>query len=441
MGTDLVPLLLDPLISALGSTDPARVKREDGSSDHVIAEPPMTRSQLVQWLFEGRATPPASRVRPDPVVGQADEPQRRFLLQLKPDEVRYLRSDFARRWLDSGPGWFLESALPAWVPDETKAEIGRLDRAGAFRRTLAPVVTTFPGPPPYGRIVLWYGAGDFLTYDELWVYQEFPADEAFYESLPGLAGSNAHQVWEVLRGLNEDLDSLVIKGRMRPDRAREELQRSWGEAFKTAIEEAMNMLQLGSSVTGLAKLVSFASSAIKAVGKSLQQGRRLFSLWARNRASFEVLFRGATMKRIPRDVTVYSKQHDLGAGTYFSRSQRVAETFAAGKETVGDPGVVLKLTIDDAPAQLGKVLDLLDDSALSKEWAELVKVRQKFANGPLANEPYYNLVEGFLASKGTSLDKYQTVIAWDYLNNAAQICIKDDDLVTALLRLAEEVPK
>jgi hypothetical protein len=33
------------------------------------------------------------------------------------------------------------------------------------------------------------------------------------------------------------------------------------------------------------------------------------------------------------------------------------------------------------------------------------------------------------------------VIAWDYLNDAAQICIRDDGIVATLLRLAEEVPK
>ncbi|MFM0149726.1 hypothetical protein [Paraburkholderia sp. RL18-085-BIA-A] len=440
MTGDLVPLLLDPLISALGSTDPARVKRENGSVDHVIAAPPMTRSQLVQWLFEGRVKPPPSRVRPDPVVGQADDPQRRFLLRLKPEEVRYLRSDFARRWLDSGPGWFLESALPAWIPNETKAAIGELDRGGAFRRTLAPVVKTFPGPPPYGRIVLWYGAGDFLTYDELWTYQEFPADETFYETLPGLAGSNVHLVWEVLLGLNKDLDLFVIQRHMRPDRAREELQRIWGGVFRGVVEGAMNILQLGTSIAGMNRLASFAESAVEAQRKSIQQNRRLVSLWARTRSPFEVLFRGATLKKIVRDLGVAERQHDLGAGTYFTPSKRVASFFAARKELPGDPGVVLRVTIDD-PAELGTVLDLLDNSALAKEWAEEVKAYQKVSKIPLHNEPYFTYLEGFLNKKGLSLGQYKTVIGWDYLNDAVQFCIKDDGIVETLLRRADEVLK
>jgi hypothetical protein len=439
MTGDLVPLVLDPLITALGATDPARVKREPGSSDYVIAQPPMTRSQLVQWLFEGRASPPTSRVRPDPVVGQPDDPQRRFLLQLRPDEVRYLRPDFARRWLDSGPGWFLESALPDWVPADVKQAIGDLDRAGAFRRSLAPVVKTFPGPPPFGRIVLWYGAGDFLTYDELWVYQEFPAEESFYATLPGLAGSDTHIVWQVYRGLNEDLDLFVIQRRMRPDRAREELQRIWGEVFRGVLEGAMNILQLGGSISAMNRLASFAESALEAARESFQQNRRLFSLWARQRSAFEVLFRGTTLKRVLRDLAL-DREHDLGAGTYFARSRRVAESFATRIATVDDPGVVLKVTIDEQ-AQLGTVLDLLGDSALAREWRESVALYQKFTNWPLVNERYLNLLEGFLASKGQSLGQYQTVIAWDYVNGAAQICIKDDSIVETLLRVSrEELP-
>lgn len=430
---DLVALLLDPLIAALGGASDEPVRRESGSPDHVIADPPLTRAELVDWVFEGRAHPPKTRVWPDPEGPDPDAKYRRFSFRPTPNEVQYLRKAFAQRWLDSGPGWWLESAMPDWVPAAVKTQIGALDRDHAFRRSVAPVVATFDGTPPYGRIVMWYGAGDFLSYDELWIYQEFPDDEAFYQALDGVDDHEAGLLHFVYTCFNRDLDLFVVQRKMRPDRAREELRRIWGAIFNEVIDAAMKILQMGTAISAMNRIPDAKDSTIEAAQSSFQQKRQLFALSARNKAPWTILYRGAALKRLFRDAS-YDLEHDLGAGTYFSTEEQVATVYRDSRAASGDASVVLRLEIKNK-SDLGTVLDLVEGPWAS-EFEQLVAVRNAATGSTkLANEAYRQLVENLLASKGTSLSEFQAVIGKEYLNGGRQICVKDDAL---LLKLAED---
>ena len=339
---DLLPAVLDPVIGALGAAGAPRVQRERGNVDHILVAPEMTRDRLIAWLFEGRAHPPPDRLRPDPVVGAASDPQRRFLFRPTPADVIALRRDFAQRWIDSGPGWFLQGALPAWVPADVRTQIGELDRAGALRRSVSPVVRTFRGAPPYGQIVLWYGAGDFLRFDELFCYQEFPEDLEFYSALTGVDDWEARLLHQVYTWFNRDLRLFVVERRMRPDLARQELQRIWGEVFRGVLEGASTILGSGTAISAINRLATLKDETVEAVLQSIRAKRRLFALWARNRSPWEiVLFRGTTLKRlleggktgVLRDITL-DFTHDLGFGTYFTPVKRIAEEFSEIRKSV-----------------------------------------------------------------------------------------------------------
>jgi hypothetical protein len=82
--TSLFSEVLDPVIPALSASGGLQVQRERGNADHVITHPRMTRTQLVAWLFEGRANSPPNRQRPDPVEGLESDPQKRFLFRRPP---------------------------------------------------------------------------------------------------------------------------------------------------------------------------------------------------------------------------------------------------------------------------------------------------------------------------------------------------------------------
>src|SRR4051794_2889230 len=106
------------LQTLLSVVTPLRVRR-DGRT-HVVADPPMTRDEAVQWLWEGRQAPPVERFRPDPPVNPLDGPQRRFIFNVTPEEFVAARQDFVDRYLSEGPGWTLEELIRAnapWLPD------------------------------------------------------------------------------------------------------------------------------------------------------------------------------------------------------------------------------------------------------------------------------------------------------------------------------------
>ncbi len=437
MPTDLLPFILDPLISGLTKAGGLRVKREPGSQDHVIAEPAMTLQDLTQWLFEGRRQLPEQRLRPDPIVGRPEDPQKRFLFRPSPSDVRYLRKDFLERWYDSGPGWFLEEALPDWVPASVKTELGELDRAGGLRRSVAPVVRVFDGTPPWGSIIFWYGKGDFSY--ESQVYGEFPEDLQFYQTLQGgnISEKDAKFQHYYYTTYNREMRSLVVDEGWAPDNAKLEVRRRWGEVLKNAVEESMAILLLGQIISGLNRLALAASKTLEGMNESFRLNRQLFSLWARKRSPIEIIYRGATLRGIFRDVT-RDLEHDFGKGTYLTRSRRVAELFAKNKRTEDDPGVVLRLPIGDRKV-LGNTLDLVEGK-LSQEWSASVAIRNQHTKVTLVNEQYNEFLTDFLKSHGKTIDEFDTIIGPDYLNGGIQICIKNDAIFEKLLSLADEIP-
>lgn len=437
MPTDLLPFILDPLITGLTKAGGLRVKREPGSQDHVIAEPAMTLQELEEWLFEGRRQLPEQRLRPDPIVGRPEDPQKRFLFRPSPSDVRYLRKDFLERWYDSGPGYFLEEALPDWVPASVKTKLGELDRAGGLRRSLAPVVQVFDGTPPWGSIIIWYGRGDFTPLTDVYefqVYGEFPEDLQFYQTLQGgtISEKDARFQHYYYTTYNREMRSLVVDEGWAPENAKLEVRRRWGEVLKNAVEESMTILLLGQIISGLNRLALAASKTLEGMHESFRLNRQLFSLWARQRSPTEVIYRGATLNRILRDVAIDAAQHDLGAGTYFTTARRIAEFFSKNKQTIDDPGVVLRVTIKDRKV-FGRTLDLVEGE-LAEGWKNSIKD----VPGRLVNERYYNALHNYLASRGKTIEEFDTIIAPDYLNSGVQICIKNDSIVNELLLLAEE---
>src|SRR5690348_15179302 len=112
----LLPEILDGVISALRRKAPLRVMRDGRDRAHVVVDPPATRAELISWLFEGRRNPPPLRIFPDPLVGAADAPHRRFAFRPTLDEFVQTRTDFRRRWLDGGVGSVLDRQLPDWLP-------------------------------------------------------------------------------------------------------------------------------------------------------------------------------------------------------------------------------------------------------------------------------------------------------------------------------------
>ena len=434
---DLFDSVIAPILSALDESKALAIRRDGTNPDHVVAQPPLTRDQAIEWLFEGRRHPPEERFRPDPIQGNETDPQERFLFRPLPDEIRDLRKNFAKRWLDSGPGWFIEGALPNWVPKDVRTQIGELDRAGALRRSLAPIVHTFDGTPPYGPIIMWYGKGDFLSRDELFVYQEFPEDLDFYTGLTGIDSDQARLLHQVYTSYNKDMYYFVVGRRWKPDLAREELERIWGAVFRQVLETATTIVSTGVAIGGLNEIPRFADQVVEAALNSFRGKRQLFSLWARNRSPFMVLFRGTSFKKILGDLA-RDLEHDLGRGTYFTTAEKVAEFYRKREALAGNPGRMIKLSIRDE-AELGRTLNLLDGPLASK-WKALVSEWQQSAGTTgLANETYNKLLTGFLGERNLSMNDFDTIIAYEYLRGAVQICVKSEEIARRLVTRAEEI--
>ncbi|MER5227210.1 hypothetical protein [Streptomyces flaveus] len=407
---------------------------KDGRN-HVVANPRMTRQQAIGWLFEGRADPPESRFRPDPAEGQPGSPQRRFLFDVTPEEFVEARQEFKDRYHLDGSGWSRQELMPAWMPDEIREEIVRLEEAGVFRRAVLPSLRTFPGTAPWGKIVAWAGidehgrpSWEFFNY--------YPTIPEFYERLPGVGARDARLIRYVFTCWNDDMRYFVEDRKMRPQAARDELRRIWGEVLKGVVEGAMNIVTTGAGISAVNKLATMTDETVAAVLESFRQKRQLFSFWARQRTLTElVLFRGTTFRRVLGDLTL-DGTHDLGRGTYFSQQERIAKAFSQRYPTGDDPAVLIrvKATVDD----LGEVLDL-SNGPLTQEWNAFVAPVLKF-QPRLVNEQYNRVLTNFLERFSKTMNDYDTIIAPDYLNSGVQICIKNESIVRKLLLLGDEVP-
>jgi hypothetical protein len=425
--------LADSLIGALRAVDPLPLTRD--GRNHLVAEPRMTRDQAVDWLFEGRADPDGSRFRPDPLEGLPTDPQRRFLFDVTSDEFVAARQEFRDRYLLDGPVWSLRDLLPAWLPDRVRDEVLRLADAGAFRRAALPNLRTFPGVSPWGDIVVWAGLDEFRR-PTLEIFNYFPAAAEFYEQLPGIGAQDARLMRYVYVSWNNDMRYFVEDRGMRPQDARDEIRRIWGEVFKGILEGVKEILLAGAGISAANRLAAAADETIAAAMQSFRQKRQLFSLWARQKTLTElVLFRGTTFRRIIGDLT-QNATHDLGRGTYFSQQKRIAQKFAQHYPTPDDAAVLIrvKAKVED----LGQVLDLVNGAG-APDWNAFVtpvlKVQPK-----LVNEQYNNTLSNFLERVGKTIDDYDTIIAPDYLNGGVQIVIKKESIVRKLLLLGDEIP-
>jgi hypothetical protein len=422
------------LAGALDAADPLPIRR-DGRR-HVVADPRLSRDEALAWLFEGRANPPESRFRPDPLEGLPGDRQRRFLFEVTADEFVEARPEFRRRYLLEGPGWTLRDRLPDWLPPDVRDSLVELEEAGAFRRLALPNLRKFPGRPPWGEIVVWAGLDEFRR-PTVEIYNYAPEKLDFYEGLPTLGAADARLLWYVYTSYNADMRYFVEDLGKRPSDAREELQRIWGEVFKGVLEGAMYVVTTGAAF-GAAKQVvrSMADDVLEAALASFRNKRQLFSLWARQQATFElVLFRGTTWKRVLGDL-VLDATHDLGRGTYFSPQRANAAGFAPRHASATDPGILLRLKV--RTGDLGETLDLVD-GPLAAAWNSFVAPILKY-QPRLVNEQYNRSLSAFLASLGKTMDDYDAIIARDYLNGGTQVCIKKEGLARRLLDAAEEVP-
>src|SRR4051812_16684223 len=185
---DLYTGFLDPFIAALSGADPQPL-RLDGRQ-HLIADPPITTQAALDWLFEGRATPPLARFRPDPEQHPAAGPQTRFYFVPNKNDIDSLRPAFLERLHYDGPDWTFDELLPDWLPQDVRDEAHRLKDQGQLRAANLPVVETFAGVAPWGRIVLWIGRGDFLR---------GPLEMYFLQLLPGRPRLLRRRLWARFR--------------------------------------------------------------------------------------------------------------------------------------------------------------------------------------------------------------------------------------------------
>lgn len=402
----------------------------------MVAEPKLARAEAVEWLFEGRVTPDVSRFRPDPTEGNATDPQRRFLFDVTPEEFAEARADFQTRYLLDGPQPTFTDRLPKWLSPEVRDFIVQRVESEELRRTALPVLYTFDGQPPWGRVVVWIGFDEFARHS-VEVFQYAPSELAFYEQIPGVGPDDARLLQYVYTSFNNDMRYFVEQREMRPSAAREEIARIWGEVFKQIVEAASTILGAGAGISGLNQIAASVGDVLAATLQSFRNKRQLFSAWARQKTLTElVLLRGTTLKGILGDLKVAAQQHDLGRGVYFTTDRHIAERFTQRAASPDNPSVLLRLKV--RTEELGDVLDLVN-GPLAKQWKELTDQLE----GPIANERYHNLLTGFLESMGTTLEAFDTIVApylIDRNSGGVQVCIKNDTIVRRILRLAEEVP-
>jgi hypothetical protein len=439
---NLIASLLDPVIGALRAGAPLPVMRDGTDRDHVIASPPLTAAQAIEWIFEGRANPPEDRFRPDPQEGPPDGPQRRFLFQPTPDEFAEASADFAKRWLDSGPGWTLEDRLQAiaWLPAAIADDIVALDQAGAFRRTCLPFIKRYPDTSEGGRDTLaWVGPGEFLSSpQEVLIFQYFPQDLQTYLNVADGDAHDANMLWNVFQGWNEDMRHFVEQNGMRPDAGKERLVQIWGEIFRAVLEAAASIAGFGAAVGGLNQIAELKEQTLASVLESYQANRQLFSMWARSKSLFQIMFRGTTALWKLGDLLL-DETHDLGQGTYFTDSQELAEIYGRRFATADDPGILLRIAASEE--DLGdNVLNLVSGPS-AQEWNAVVAEARSHPVS-FINERYNNALSNFLMRQGKQINDYDAIIAgeYNYSNGGTQICIKNPDLLRKLLQRADEIP-
>jgi hypothetical protein len=146
-----------------------------------------------------------------------------------------------------------------------------------------------------------------------------------------------------------------------------------------------------------------------------------------------ILYRGTTLYK----VLGLSKGwvHDLGDGTYFTTSCKVAEEYAELRSSAKELGVVLRAEV--GVNQLGRVLNLTE-GPLRERWEHLVAPILK--NIPkMSGEPYRNALEGLLEELKLRLDDFDTVIGPDYVRGGIQVNIQNQAILDQILSISQEI--
>ena len=389
--------------------------RRDGRT-HLIADPPLSRTDAVEWLWEGRLDPDSSRFRPDPLTQPADGPQGRFLFNVTPEEFVETRQSFKDRYLSDGPGWTLRERLIAaapWLPNDAIDQIIQQDEAGYFRRKLLPRIIKFPGTAPWGEIVAW--AGMEGTNFVIEVFNYFPEDEEFYTSRAN-SERQGRLVHKVMTAWNRDMQLFVEERGMQPSLAREELRRVSQAIFLAIIGVVADVFIAGGSEVAAQKIAQNSDQIAEALQQAYDAGRKLFSLSLRRNRRTILLFRGTTLRMRFGDAT-QGLMHDLGDGIYFTDNPSLA-TLYANKWDPPEERIILQA--EAKLEELGEVLDLINGPHAQK-WDELVEMRG--TNG-LWNEAYQKLLTSFLNGIGRTIGDFETIIAREYLNRPPRIQIR-----------------
>jgi hypothetical protein len=169
-----------------------------------------------------------------------------------------------------------------------------------------------------------------------------------------------------------------------------------------------------------------AEEQADAVGRRMAAGRSL-GAWSPVAPSSllslatETWFRGeaAGVAAAPdSSATARGPVHDLGEGTYFTDRLDVAESYANLRADASETaGRVISGELD--PGTLGKTLDLTKEPEFMSAYnhtSETIKV---------SGEPYRNLVEGHLKSKGLHVDDFDVLIGPEGVRGGRQMRIRD----------------
>lgn len=424
--------VLDYIDDLLMQTGPLPIRREGTDPRHLIADPPMTRAQAIEWLWEGRMNPPVERFRPDPMEGAPENPQRRFHFDVTPEEFAQIREEFRKRYLAGGPGITLVAQLNAipWLPEAIYRQIIDMEARGDFQRKYWPRVVIFPGEAPWGDIVLWAGQWDFANFYTIEVYQYLPSELEYYQELTG-SDQRGRLLHHGYTSWNEDMRYFVETKKMRPSLARDELLRIYTDIFKTMMQTISDIFTAAAGQVQAKSMLNASSASVsESVLASYRAKRRAFGLAARRKLPAIVIWRGTTA-RLKEGRSPY--KHDLGIGTYFTTSSENAVIYANMRGTVDDPAIIL--TREITSDELGRVLDLVNGPH-AKRWNEVVEM---VGETGLVNERYNDTYLEFLEEIGQCEEDFDTIIGRDYIRPGIQINVRNNDLADSILLKADEI--
>lgn len=139
--------------------------------------------------------------------------------------------------------------MPSWIPPSIQQDV----KAGRLRQG----VTRYPGSGEWGDIIVWKGSASVQ------IYQEFPADRAFYDRIDGDRG-DGHLLHFAYTQYNKDMKYFVEGRGMSPDDARGEIRRINDEVFKLVLGAAATIMSSGAASAQVMNMMRASGAQVSA---------------------------------------------------------------------------------------------------------------------------------------------------------------------------------